>query len=56
MCDVYVAALQTQKNHYKSELDMDVAHSFNQWQLCLKDSIHLNQLLGYPLPEPQIAR
>uniref|UniRef100_A0A3Q1J0L0 XPG N-terminal domain-containing protein n=1 Tax=Anabas testudineus TaxID=64144 RepID=A0A3Q1J0L0_ANATE len=39
----------------KYNLDMVLAHSFSQWQICLKDSIHLNQLLGCPLPEPQIA-
>ncbi|XP_018529567.1 protein asteroid homolog 1 [Lates calcarifer] len=38
------------------KLDLNVAHAFNQWQACLKDSIHLNQLLGFPLPEPQVAR
>ncbi|KAF7657000.1 hypothetical protein LDENG_00033370 [Lucifuga dentata] len=37
------------------DVDMDVAHSFNQWQLCLKDAVHLNQLLLCPLPEPHIA-
>lgn len=46
---MYVPAL-------KKKLDLDVTHSINQWQLCLKDSIHLNQLLGRPLPEPQVAR
>ncbi|XP_030013698.1 protein asteroid homolog 1-like isoform X1 [Sphaeramia orbicularis] len=38
------------------ELDLDVTHSFNQWQACLKDSLELNQLLGWPLPEPRISR
>uniref|UniRef100_G3NEX7 Asteroid homolog 1 n=1 Tax=Gasterosteus aculeatus aculeatus TaxID=481459 RepID=G3NEX7_GASAC len=32
-----------------------VSHSFNQWQSCLEVSIQLNQLLGFPLPEPQIC-
>ncbi|XP_026172721.1 LOW QUALITY PROTEIN: single-strand DNA endonuclease ASTE1 [Mastacembelus armatus] len=50
------AALQAQKTQYKGKVDGSVAHTFNQWQVCLKDSIHLNQLLGFPLPEPQIAR
>uniref|UniRef100_A0A671WPB7 Asteroid domain-containing protein n=1 Tax=Sparus aurata TaxID=8175 RepID=A0A671WPB7_SPAAU len=36
-------------------LDVCVAHAFSQWQACMKDSIQLNQLLGYPLPEPQIT-
>ncbi|XP_030248945.1 protein asteroid homolog 1-like isoform X2 [Sparus aurata] len=47
------ADLQIQ-NHQK--LDVCVAHAFSQWQACMKDSIQLNQLLGYPLPEPQIAK
>ncbi|XP_061574093.1 protein asteroid homolog 1-like [Cololabis saira] len=36
--------------------DVGVIYAFNQWQACLKDSVHLNQLLGFPLPEPEIAR
>ncbi|XP_006805644.1 protein asteroid homolog 1 [Neolamprologus brichardi] len=36
--------------------DVGVAHAFSQWQVCLKDSMHLNQLLGLPLPEPDVAR
>uniref|UniRef100_A0A3P9CKC2 Protein asteroid homolog 1 n=1 Tax=Maylandia zebra TaxID=106582 RepID=A0A3P9CKC2_9CICH len=36
--------------------DVGVAHSFSQWQVCMKDSMHLNQLLGLPLPEPDVAR
>ncbi|XP_061574588.1 protein asteroid homolog 1-like [Cololabis saira] len=36
--------------------DVGVVYAFNQWQACLKDSVHLNQLLGFPLPEPEIAR
>uniref|UniRef100_A0A8C3A8A8 Asteroid homolog 1 n=1 Tax=Cyclopterus lumpus TaxID=8103 RepID=A0A8C3A8A8_CYCLU len=38
------------------QLDVGVAHTFNQWQSCLMVSIQLNQLLGFPLPEPQISR
>uniref|UniRef100_A0A8P4G5D6 Uncharacterized protein n=1 Tax=Dicentrarchus labrax TaxID=13489 RepID=A0A8P4G5D6_DICLA len=45
-----------QSEHCKQKLDVRVVHAFNQWQACLKDSLHLNQLLGFPLPEPQIAR
>uniref|UniRef100_A0A7N8YDW8 Asteroid homolog 1a n=1 Tax=Mastacembelus armatus TaxID=205130 RepID=A0A7N8YDW8_9TELE len=48
--------LRHRKTQYKGKVDGSVAHTFNQWQVCLKDSIHLNQLLGFPLPEPQIAR
>ncbi|XP_070691475.1 single-strand DNA endonuclease ASTE1-like [Pempheris klunzingeri] len=40
----------------KQRLDVGVAHSVSQWQACLKNSIHLNQLLCFPLPEPQISR
>ncbi|KAF3692447.1 Protein asteroid -like protein 1 [Channa argus] len=50
------ASLKIQQKHFKVKLDMDVVHALNQWQVCLKDSVHLNQLLGCPLPEPQIAR
>ncbi|CAL8354380.1 unnamed protein product [Arctogadus glacialis] len=32
-----------------------VAHSFNQWQACLKDASQLNLLLCKPLPEPHYA-
>uniref|UniRef100_A0A7N6F9Q8 Asteroid homolog 1 n=1 Tax=Anabas testudineus TaxID=64144 RepID=A0A7N6F9Q8_ANATE len=53
---VRVSNLKTLENHWNPKLDKVVTHSFNQWQICLKDSIHLNQLLGCPLPEPQIAR
>ncbi|XP_029929070.1 protein asteroid homolog 1-like [Myripristis murdjan] len=37
-------------------LDQDVAHAFNQWQSCVMFSIQLNQLLCFPLPEPQVIR
>ncbi|XP_041650337.1 protein asteroid homolog 1 [Cheilinus undulatus] len=50
------AALRKEKTLLKLQLDADVLHAFNQWQGCLRQSIHLNQLLGFPLPEPQIAR
>ncbi|KAM4600320.1 single-strand DNA endonuclease ASTE1-like [Polymixia lowei] len=36
-------------------MDLGVAHAYNQWQASLKDAIHLNQVLNFPLPEPQIA-
>jgi hypothetical protein len=32
-----------------------VAHSFNQWQACLKDASQLNLLLCKPLDEPHYA-
>ncbi|XP_074539198.1 single-strand DNA endonuclease ASTE1 [Halichoeres trimaculatus] len=46
----------SEKQIYKQKLDPDVSHAFNQWQGCLKHSIHLNQLLGRPLLEPTVAR
>lgn len=36
-------------------LDLGVAHAYSQWQCCLKESLHLNQLLCLPLAEPQCA-
>lgn len=35
--------------------DMDAAHALNQWQYCLKDAMHLNQLLNFPLQEPDVS-
>ncbi|XP_023265364.1 protein asteroid homolog 1-like isoform X1 [Seriola lalandi dorsalis] len=52
----HTAALQTEDHRCKRHLDLTVVHAFNQWQVCMKDSIHLNQLLGFPLPEPQVSR
>ncbi|KAL3056219.1 hypothetical protein OYC64_018832 [Pagothenia borchgrevinki] len=40
----------------RQKLDVQVSHSLNQWQSCLKSSLHLNQLLGRPLPEPPLSR
>ncbi|KAJ4933396.1 hypothetical protein JOQ06_030227 [Pogonophryne albipinna] len=40
----------------RQKLDMQVSHSLNQWQSCLKSSLQLNQLLGRPLPEPLVSR
>ncbi|CAN9514422.1 unnamed protein product [Ophioblennius macclurei] len=31
-------------------------YAFNQWQLCLRDAMYLNQLLDFPLPDPTVAR
>uniref|UniRef100_UPI0037E70BE6 single-strand DNA endonuclease ASTE1 n=1 Tax=Semicossyphus pulcher TaxID=241346 RepID=UPI0037E70BE6 len=50
------ADLESQNQPIKKKLEPDVSQAFNQWQSCLKYSIQLNQLLGFPLPEPQIAR
>ncbi|XP_071390845.1 single-strand DNA endonuclease ASTE1-like [Centroberyx affinis] len=49
------SAPRSMKTHCRQRLDLDVVHAYNQWQACMKDSMHLNQLLGCPLPEPHIA-
>ncbi|XP_071251840.1 single-strand DNA endonuclease ASTE1-like [Salvelinus alpinus] len=36
-------------------LDLDVAHAYSQWQCCMRDGLDLNQLLCFPLLEPQCA-
>lgn len=36
--------------------NVTVIHSVTQWQICLKDTVQLNQLLCLPLDEPQISR
>lgn len=33
-----------------------VTHGVTQWQVCLKDTVQLNQLLCLPLAEPHISR
>ncbi|XP_055984939.1 protein asteroid homolog 1 [Sorex fumeus] len=38
------------------KLDLDVAHTFCQWQCCLQMGLYLNQLLSTPLPEPDLTR
>ncbi|XP_046885337.1 protein asteroid homolog 1-like [Hypomesus transpacificus] len=38
------------------KLDLDVAHAYSQWQGCFIDSLNLNQLLCFPLVEPECAR
>ncbi|CAL8248624.1 unnamed protein product [Lota lota] len=42
-------------NNFFRPLDCVVAHSFNQWQACLKDASQLNLLLCMPLPKPHYA-
>ncbi|XP_066529593.1 protein asteroid homolog 1 [Hoplias malabaricus] len=39
----------------KRGLDLGVAHNLSQWQTCMWAGIYLNQLLLFPLPEPQSA-
>ncbi|XP_031432797.1 protein asteroid homolog 1-like [Clupea harengus] len=36
--------------------DLEAAHTYSQWQGCMKDSYRLNQLLCLPLPEPELSR
>ncbi|XP_031157305.1 protein asteroid homolog 1-like isoform X1 [Sander lucioperca] len=50
------AALQIPNQQHRQKLDLGVVHAINQWMSCLRVSIQLNQLLGFPLPEPPIAR
>ncbi|XP_067340003.1 single-strand DNA endonuclease ASTE1-like isoform X2 [Channa argus] len=38
------------------QLQPDVAHAFCQWQCCFRQSLHLNQLLCFPLTEPYCSR
>ncbi|CAB1321245.1 unnamed protein product [Coregonus sp. 'balchen'] len=44
-----------QKPDSGADLDLGVAHAYNQWQCCMRDGLNLNQLLCLPLPEPQCA-
>ncbi|XP_047454497.1 protein asteroid homolog 1 [Mugil cephalus] len=44
------------QNQLHQNLDVSVVHGLAQWQVCLKDATHLNQLLGFPLPPPTMAR
>ncbi|KAF5908102.1 protein asteroid 1, partial [Clarias magur] len=36
-------------------VNLGVAHSLSQWQSCMWIGVYLNQLLCFPLPEPQCA-
>ncbi|XP_038843507.1 protein asteroid homolog 1-like [Salvelinus namaycush] len=35
--------------------DLGVTHAFSQWKRCMRDGLDLNQLLCFPLLEPQCA-
>uniref|UniRef100_A0A3B3V2R8 Uncharacterized protein n=1 Tax=Poecilia latipinna TaxID=48699 RepID=A0A3B3V2R8_9TELE len=37
-------------------LQASAAHAFSRWLTCLRQSLHLNQLLCFPLPEPHCCR
>ncbi|KAM4532729.1 single-strand DNA endonuclease ASTE1-like [Fundulus diaphanus] len=43
-------------NQPGSRLEPRVTHAFSQWQNCMRQSLHLNQLLRFPLPEPPCYR
>ncbi|XP_008071432.1 protein asteroid homolog 1 [Carlito syrichta] len=47
--------LQRVRAQRGARLDLDAAHAFSQWQCCLQMGVYLNQLLGNPLPEPELA-
>ncbi|XP_078520003.1 single-strand DNA endonuclease ASTE1 [Lissotriton helveticus] len=47
--------LKEEKGRNKS-LDLDAAHIYCQWQSCLQMGLYLNQLLRFPLPEPDLTR
>ncbi|XP_029929062.1 protein asteroid homolog 1-like [Myripristis murdjan] len=49
-------ALQVENRNAPPSLDQNVAHAFNQWHSCVMFSMQLNQLLGEPLPEPEVIR
>ncbi|XP_059195036.1 protein asteroid homolog 1-like [Centropristis striata] len=46
----------TLSKSYKEPTDAVVGHAINQWQSCLRTSIDLNQLLGFPFLEPPVSR
>ncbi|XP_059584774.1 protein asteroid homolog 1 isoform X2 [Alligator mississippiensis] len=45
-----------EKKLQNTDLDLDTAHTFCQWQCCLQMALYLNQLLSSPLPEPDLTR
>ncbi|CAL8236749.1 unnamed protein product [Arctogadus glacialis] len=55
VCACVCVDWQHYTKHSKQLPDGVVAHSFNQWQACLKDASQLNLLLCKPLPEPHYA-
>ncbi|KFR13538.1 Protein asteroid 1, partial [Opisthocomus hoazin] len=44
-----------EKKLQNEDFDLDAAHSFCQWQCSLQMALHLNQLLGTPLSEPDLS-
>ncbi|KAM4658333.1 single-strand DNA endonuclease ASTE1 [Amazona ochrocephala] len=45
-----------EKKLENKDFDLDAGHGFCQWQCCLQMGFYLNQLLGSPLPEPDLSR
>uniref|UniRef100_I3K1I1 Asteroid domain-containing protein n=1 Tax=Oreochromis niloticus TaxID=8128 RepID=I3K1I1_ORENI len=60
LCLILSVELKTRMKALKDEgvsiWQPRVAHAFSQWQSCMRQSLHLNQLLCSPLPEPQCSR
>ncbi|KAL4005152.1 hypothetical protein ACER0C_004865 [Sarotherodon galilaeus] len=54
--DEFERKMKALKDEGVSNWQPRVAHGFIQWQCCMRQSLHLNQLLCSPLPEPQCAR
>ncbi|KAL4009637.1 hypothetical protein ACER0C_003489 [Sarotherodon galilaeus] len=54
--DEFEKKMKALKDEGVSNWQPHVAHAFTQWQCCMKQSLHLNQLLHFPLPKPQCVR
>ncbi|CAI5666137.1 unnamed protein product [Oreochromis niloticus] len=54
--DEFERKMKALKDEGVSNWQPHVAHAFSQWLCCMRQSLHLNQLLCSPLPEPQCAR
>lgn len=54
--DEFEKKMKALKNEGVSNWQPHVAHAFSQWLCCMRQSLHLNQLLCSPLPKPQCAR
>uniref|UniRef100_A0A668U841 Asteroid domain-containing protein n=1 Tax=Oreochromis aureus TaxID=47969 RepID=A0A668U841_OREAU len=51
--DEFEKKMKALKDEGVSNWQPHVAHAFSQWLCCMRQSLHLNQLLCSPLPEPQ---
>uniref|UniRef100_A0A3P8Q7P7 Asteroid domain-containing protein n=1 Tax=Astatotilapia calliptera TaxID=8154 RepID=A0A3P8Q7P7_ASTCA len=54
--DEFERKMKTLKDEGVNNWQPHVAKAFIQWLCCMRQSLHLNQLLCSPLPEPQCAR